>query len=158
MPTLKTYARLLTYYATNIMSGHNIQQTIQSPYPSHNVWHRKEPIASDTVFSHTSAIDTNSQTMSQIFDGRKSLILDVFGMSNKNEFVNTLEYVIQKRGAIDKLITVIQKWGEMDKLITDSAAVEMSKLVNDILQTLCIYNWQSEPHYQHQNFAEHRWK
>ena len=52
--------------------------------------------------------------MAQVFVGRKSLVLDVFGMSNSNSFMNTLEDVIQKRGA-------------MDKLITDSATVEMSK-------------------------------
>jgi hypothetical protein len=46
----------------------------------------------------------------------------------------------------------------MDKLITDSARVEISKQIVDILRSLCIDAWQSEPHYQHQNFAEHRWK
>ena len=27
----------------------------------------------------------------------------------------------------------------------------------DLLRAMCIDAWQSEPHYQHQNFAEHRW-
>ena len=52
--------------------------------------------------------------MAQLFIGRKSLIIDVYGMSTEKQFVNTLE-------------DVIRKWGAMDKLITDSAAVEVSK-------------------------------
>jgi hypothetical protein len=52
---------------------------------------------------------------------------------------------------------VIQKHGAMDKLISDSAKVEISKRVMDILRALCIDNWQSEPKYQHQNYAERRW-
>jgi hypothetical protein len=45
----------------------------------------------------------------------------------------------------------------MDKLISDSAKVEISKQVLDILRALCIDDWQSEPQYQHQNYAERRW-
>jgi hypothetical protein len=82
--------------------------------------------------------------MCQIFVGWKSLVIDVFGMHNNAEFVNTLEDVIRKRGA-------------MDKLISDSAKVEISKRVLDILRALCINDWQSEPQYQHQNYAERRW-
>jgi hypothetical protein len=82
--------------------------------------------------------------MCQIFVGRKSLVIDVFGMHNNAEFVNTPEDVIRKRGA-------------MDKLIYDSAKVEISKRVLDILRALCMDDWQSEPQYQHQNYAERRW-
>ena len=134
-----------TQYATNVMSGRNIMQTIKSPFPAHNVWRRHEPVASDTVFSDTPAVCTNGQTMAQIFVGRKSLVIDVYGIGNTKEFVNTLEDVIRKRGA-------------MDLLVTDSARVETSRRVADILRALCIDDWQSEAHYQHQNFAEHRWR
>jgi transposase InsO family protein len=82
--------------------------------------------------------------MCQIFVGCKSLVIDVFGMHNNAEFVNTLEDVIRKRGA-------------MDKLISDSAKVEISERVLDILRALCIDDWQSEPQYQDQNYAERRW-
>ena len=58
--------------------------------------------------------------------------------------MNTLEDVIRKRGA-------------MDKLVTDSASCEISKRVIDLLRALCIDDWQSEAHYQCQNFAEHHW-
>ena len=134
-----------TQFATNVMSGHNIVQTIKSPYPALNVRRQNEPVASDTIFAEVAAIGTGGQTMAQLFIGRKSLIIDVYGMSTEKQFVNTLEDVIRKRGA-------------MDKLITDSAAVEVSKRVLDILRALCIDGWQSEANYQHQNFAEHRWK
>ena len=89
----KTF-NITTQHATNVMSGHNIQQTIQSPYPAHNVWRRNEPVASDTIFSEHAAIATNGQTMAQFYVGRKSLVIDIFGMSTEKEFVNTLEDVI----------------------------------------------------------------
>ena len=43
--------------------------------------------------------------MAQIFVGRKSLVVDVFGMLTDKQFVNSLEDVIRKQGAMDKLIT-----------------------------------------------------
>ena len=64
---------------------------------------------------------------------------------NTKEFVNTLEDIIHKQGA-------------MDNLIIDSANVKTSKQVNNNLHMLCIEDWQSEANYQHQNFAQHCWK
>jgi hypothetical protein len=133
-----------TQLDTNIVFGPKIHQTIQSPYPAYNVRQRNEPVATDTIFAEVPAVDTNGMKMCQIFVGRKSLVIDVFGMHNSAEFVNTLEDVIRKRGA-------------MDKLISDSAKVKISKQVLDILQALCIDDWQSKPQYQHQNYAERRW-
>ena len=46
----------------------------------------------------------------------------------------------------------------MTKLISDWAQVEISKKVQDILQYYIIGEWQSEPHYQHQNPAERRYQ
>ena len=43
----------------------------------------------------------------------------------------------------------------MDKLISDCAQVEISNKVLDILHAFVIADWQSEPHHQHQNPAEH---
>ena len=136
--------KVTTQHAANVMSGHNIIQTHKSPYPANNVIRRNEPVATDTVFASCKAIDTGGQTMAQIFIGRKSLVADVYGMGSSAEFVNTLEDVIRQRGA-------------MDKLISGSAKVLISERVKDILRALCIDDWQSEPEYQHQNFAEHRW-
>ena len=46
----------------------------------------------------------------------------------------------------------------MDKLISDHAQSEISNRVLDILRAYCIDDWQSEPHHQHQNFAERRYQ
>ncbi len=134
-----------TQNATNVMQGHIIQQTLKSPFPAANVWRRNEPVATDTIKAQVPAVDTNGQTMAQLFIGRKSLVADAYGMNTDAEFVNTLWDNIRKRGA-------------MDKLISDSARSETSARVQDILRHLIIEDWQSEPHYQHQNFAELRWK
>ncbi len=48
----------------------------------------------------------------------------------------------------------IRKWGAMDKLGSDRARAETSKKVHDIMRTLFIGDWTSEPHFHHQNFAE----
>ncbi len=121
-----------------------ITQTIQSLYPANNVWCHNEPVATDTIYTETPAIDDGS-TSAQIFIGQKLLVADAYGMKSDAEFVNTLEDQIRKRGA-------------MDKLISNSARVEISCHVMDILHPFCIDHWKSEPNYQHQNFAEHCWK
>jgi len=82
--------------------------------------------------------------MAQLFIGRKSLILDTHGVKTDAAFVNTLEDNIRLHGA-------------MDKLISDGAQSELSDRAQDVLRALCIDDWHSEAHYQHQNFAEHRW-
>jgi hypothetical protein len=64
----------------------------------------------------------------------------VYGFKTDKEFVNTLEDYIRERGA-------------MDKLISDSAKAETSSRVKDILCSLCIASWYSEPNHQNQNFA-----
>ena len=46
----------------------------------------------------------------------------------------------------------------MDQIISDSAQVEISERVKEILRTICIGNWQSEAYYQHQNPSERRFQ
>ena len=140
----KTFEKT-TQFATNVMSGHRIHDTIQSPFPACNIHRRNEPVASDTIKAEVPAVDSGGQDKGQLYIGRKSLVADIFGMTSEKEFVNTLEDEIRQRGA-------------MDMLITDSARVETSDRVNEVLRAYRIKDWQSEPHYQHQNFAEHRWK
>ena len=102
--------------------------------------HRQEPIATDTVYSDTPAIDDGSK-VAQIFVGTTSLVTDVYGMKTPKQFVNTLQDVIRTRGV-------------PTKLISDSAQVEISNKVQDILRYLFIEDWQSEAYHQHQNPAE----
>ena len=56
------------------------------------------------------------------------MFTDVYGMKTDSQFVNTLKDYIRDRGA-------------MSQLIIDSAQVEVSKNVLDILRTLCIGDW-----------------
>ena len=83
--------------------------------------------------------------MAQFYIGRNSHVADAFGSLTEKQFVNTLEDIIRSRGA-------------MDLLISDSAKVETSGRVGDLLQSYKINDWQSEPHFQHQNFAERRYR
>jgi hypothetical protein len=120
----KTF-QVTTQFATNVMSGPHIQQTIKSPYPAHNVLRRNEPVASDTIYAEVPAVDTGGQDRAQIFVGRRSLVIGFHGMKTDDEFVDTLLDEIRSRGA-------------MDKLITDSARVETSRRVKDVLRSLII--------------------
>jgi hypothetical protein len=82
---------------------------------------RNEPVATDTIFSDTPAVDSGV-TCAQLFVGRESLVADVYGLKTEKAFVNTLEENICKRGA-------------MDKLISDCAKAEMSERVKQ----MCVY-------------------
>ena len=100
-----------TRYAKNILHL-PLRKHVKSRFPALNVHRRREPVATDTVYSDTPATDDGS-TIAQIFVGRDTLVVDVYGMKTDKEFINTLEDQIRKRGA-------------MDKLISDRAQVEMS--------------------------------
>ena len=70
---------------------------------------------------------------------------DVYGMKTDSQFFNTLEDCIRERGA-------------MSQPVSDCAQVETSKRVLELIRALCISNWRSEPHQQHQNPAERRYQ
>ena len=116
------------------------QMAYKSPFPAANVNHRHEPVATDTVYSDTPAIDDGS-TSAQFYVGLESNVCDVYGMKTDKQFVDTLEDNIRERGA-------------MDKLISDRAETEISNRAKDILRNLIIAAWQSEPYHEHQNHAE----
>ena len=109
-----------------------------------NVPRRHEPVATDTIFSDTSAVDSGVK-QGQVFVGRDSLVPDVYPMKSGKQFVNTLEDNIRRRGAIDKLLS-------------DSAKTEISKKVMDTLRAYHISNWHSDPYHQDQNPAEWRYR
>ena len=73
------------------------------------------------------------------------MVVDVYGMKYDKQFVNALLEVIRKKGA-------------MDQLISNSAQGKILSGVMDALQNLVIDSCQSEPYFQHQNFAERRWR
>jgi hypothetical protein len=133
-----------TQYARQVMYDGYMKKHFMSRFPALNVARRHEAVATDTVFSDTPAIDDGS-ICAQLFVGRTTLFSEAYGMKNGKEFVSTLEDVIRKRGA-------------MDKIISDRAQIEISRKVTDILRAYRIDDWQSEPHHQHQNFAERRYQ
>lgn len=140
--TIKQTFKATTQFA-RMPVGRTLRHTYKSPFPALNVFRRNEPVATDTVYSDVPAID-GGETCAQIYVGRDTLVTDVYGMKTDKQFVNTLEDNIRKRGA-------------MDKLISDRAQVEIGKRSHDIMRAYCIDDWQSEPGYQHQNFAERRY-
>lgn len=112
----------------------------KSRFPAFNVLRRNEPVATETFYSDVPAIDDGSKC-AQIFVGRISLVTDIYGMKTDKEFIHTLGDNIRRRGS-------------MSKLISDRALAEIGTKVNNILRALFIDDWQSEPHHQHQNYAE----
>ena len=133
-----------TQYAQSGWITSNIYDTYWSPFPALNVRRRNESVATDTIFCDTPAIDDGA-TCAQFFTGLQSKFCEVYGMKTDGHFVRTLMDTIRKNGA-------------MDTLVSDRAQSEMSNKVKDVLRHLCINAWQSEPHYQHQNQAERRYK
>jgi hypothetical protein len=79
--------------------------------------------------------------VAQLFVGRSSYHAYVSGMSRESEFPGALE-------------DVIRKYGAPDTLISDMAKSEISRRVKDLLRKFCIDEWNSEPHFQWQNFTE----
>ena len=61
----------------------------KSRFPALNVHRRHEPVATDTVYSDTPAIDNGAKS-AQFFVGTKSLVCDLYGMKSDKEFIHTL--------------------------------------------------------------------
>ena len=132
-----------TQYA-RLPTGTILKRAFKSPNPALNVYRRNESVACDIVYSDTPAIDDGS-VAAVLFVGVTTQVTDVYGIKTDKQFVNTLEDNIIQRGA-------------PNKLLSDRAQVIISNKVLDILRTLCIGNWQSEPHQQQQNPAERRYQ
>ena len=95
-----------------------MKRHLKSRIPAVNVPRRHESVATDTIFSDTPVVDSGVK-QAQGFVGRDSLVADVYPMKSGKQFVNTMEDIIRRRGA-------------MDKLLRDSAKTEISKKVKDI--------------------------
>ena len=81
----------------------------------------------------------------QGFVGRDTLVAGAYHMKSGEQFINTLDYNIRRRGA-------------MDKLLSHSAKTEISDKLMDILRAYHISNWHSEPNHQNQNHAEFKYR
>ena len=105
-----------------------------------NIPRRNEPVATDTILSDTPAIHDGS-TMEQFCVGKDTLVCDSYGIKSQKRFFNKLYDNIKTRGA-------------MDTIITDGGKYEISKMGADLLSSLFIKQYESEPYHQHQNKAE----
>ena len=121
-----------------------LKRSFKSLNPALNVTERNEPVACDIVYADVPAINDGS-VAAVIFVGIDTQVTNIFGIKTDKQFVNTLEDVITQPGA-------------PNKLISDSSQVIIGNKVQNILRTLCIGSWKSEPHQQHQNAAERRYQ
>ena len=108
--------------------------------PVFNIPKRNEPLATDTVHSDAPAINTGS-TMAHFFVGKDTLACDTYDIKSQKQIINTLYDNIKTRGA-------------MDAIITDGGKYEISKKVADLLRSLFIRQYESEPYHQHRSKAE----
>ena len=93
-----------------------------------------EPVATDTIFSDTPAINDGS-SMAQFFVG---MVCDTYGIKSQKQFINTFYDNIKSRGA-------------KTTIIADGGKYEISKKVADLLRRK---QYESEPYHQHQDKAE----
>jgi hypothetical protein len=117
-----------------------LKKQYKSPNPTFSVHPRDEPVATDTIYSDTPAINCGI-TSAQLFVGTKTHTADVYPIKSNKQFVNML-------------LDNITQCGAPTKLISDRAQVEISERVKQVIRPLHITTWQSEPHQQHQNPAE----
>ena len=140
--SIKDTFNVTTRHGTAPHTQDSIKKHFKSRNPVFNIPRRSEAVATDTIFSDTPAVDDGS-TMAQFFCGHNTLVCDAYGIKSTKQFINTLS-------------DNIRKWGAMDTLISDGGKYEISKQVTDLLRSLFIQDYQSEPYHQHQNKAENR--
>ena len=142
--SIKDTFNVTTRHGTAPHSQDYIKKHFKSRNPVSSIPRCSEAVATDTIFSDTPAVDDGS-TMAQFFCGRDTLVCDAYGIKSTKQFINTLSDNIRKRGA-------------MDILISDGGKYEISQQVTDLLRSLFIQDYQSEPYHQHQNKAENRFE
>ena len=138
--SIKDTFNVTTRHGTAPHTQDYIKKHFKSPNPFFNIPRCSEAVATYTIFSDTPAVDDGS-TMAQFFCGHDTLVCDAYGIKSTKQFINTLSDNIRKRGA-------------MDSLISDGGKYKISKRVTDLLCSLFIQDYQSEPYHQHLNKAE----
>ncbi|KAG7345437.1 hypothetical protein IV203_032968 [Nitzschia inconspicua] len=123
-------------------TGTLLKKVYRSQNPALNVIQRGEPVATDELFSDTPAVDCGA-TRCQVFVGMNTDVTDIYPLQTSKQFVNSLEDNVRFRGA-------------PTKLVSDRAPVEISGRALEFLRVYGISTWHSEPHQQHQNYAEHK--
>ena len=121
---------------------------LKSRFPAANVCRLNKTFSTDTVIMDIPTKDDGigghaNCTLVQLFTSADSEFTSIYPIHAKSEFPHALQDFIHDHGA-------------MKSLRHDNAKEETSTLVQDILKMYMIRDSQSEPHYQHQNPAEHR--
>ena len=140
--SIKDTFNVTTRHGTAPHTQDYIKKHFKSRSPVFNIPRRSEAVATDTIFSDTPAVDDGS-TMAQFFCCHNTLVCHAYGIKSTKQFINALSDNIRKRGA-------------MDTLISDGGKYEISKRVTNLLCSLFLQDYQSEPYHQHQNKAENR--
>jgi len=126
------------------LPGMNMKKWYRSPFPAFNVRRRNEDVATDTIYANVASV-WGGYKAAQVFVGCESKHISIYPMNTDNQFVSVLQDKIRQNGA-------------MDTLISNSAQVEISKKVTEIMRAYVIDDGQSEPYNQHQNDAERRYQ
>ena len=64
-----------------------MKRHLKSRNPAWNIPRRHEPVATDTIFSDTPAVDSGVK-QAQVFVGRDSLVADVYPMKSNNLLIH----------------------------------------------------------------------
>ena len=91
-----------TQWGVSLRNTFPMKKHLKSRNPALNIPRRHEPVATDTVFSDTPAVDSGVE-QAQVFVGRDTLVADAYPIKSGKQFVNTLEDNIRRQGAMDKL-------------------------------------------------------
>jgi hypothetical protein len=137
--TIKHTFANTTQFARSLHLYGSMRKHYKSRFPAFNVSRRCEPVATDTIYAGTPAIDNGSR-WTPIFFGLKTLVTDIYGMKTDKEFVSVIEDNIRYHDA-------------MSQLISNRALAEICRKVKDILRAYHSNDWQSELHHRLQNFA-----
>ena len=102
----------------------------KSRFSALNVRRLRVTFATDTFFSSEKAL--GGYTCAQLYVGKSSNFTEVYGMKRTEQMTETLQ-------------DFIRQWGAPSGLFSDSAILETSKVVKDILRHYSIKDMQSEP-------------
>ena len=86
---IKRTINATTQYGRTDSNALHLRQTYCTPFPACNVTRRNDPVATDTVYSATPAIDNGSK-IAQIYVGRQTLVVDIYAMNTEKVFIHTL--------------------------------------------------------------------
>ena len=90
-----------------------------------NIPRRNEPVATDTVFSDTPAINDGS-TIALFFVGKDTLVRDTYGIKSQKQFINTLYNNIKTRVLWIPLSQMVERMRFRRKLLISSGVCSLN--------------------------------